>query len=327
MYTFETSNGVNNNRVCSVHFIGAPGTMLAFEFSSFSMATGSCHGTPAECMCLEETVTVRDGLRSDARAVGQSLCGNFEPGRFLLSGNTGRMDIVSTQASSTFTVYVTHLINKVNIKTPANPSFALGSPIQLEWFTDASVGNWAECGTGAPQMSQMHGVGKKTPQDESWNRQYSCARSPASDHGWIGIYRNGTCEDGPMVPHAETDAASVAEGVHAHAYAQGQKPHECYLGYKSIPKRHTRGTVTFEYGKDYFSSGDYSIRFFSGESAGRVCEVLPSSAETDPYEHKRLQCHYSPVSRAEVHVTANRATYSGSTEKSQLPGYERTINY
>jgi hypothetical protein len=329
-YDIGTGNGFNNNRHCSVLFQGPVGTTISFDWTSFALTTthGSCSGTPAECICDgQEGVTIRDGIRDTSRQVGQTMCGTFSPARMLFSGNTARLDVKFAEQSSTFRVWVSFHETKVNLHLPPNPAYALGSDISIPYSVESSVAGWEECDTGAHESAGMHGAGMKQPVDEQWQRRFNCARSPASDHGWIGIYKNGTCEDGPMLAHEITDAHSVHSRVHRNKYAKNQQPHECYLGYRTIPYKETRGTVIFKFGEDYKDAGYYSLRYFSGDSAGTVCEVLPDSKATDPAELKNMQCLYSPISRAEIFVTGDRFTYSGATGLTQLPGYEVTINY
>jgi len=337
-YDVGNSNGVNDHRVCTIKFQGPPGTTLSFDWSAFALQSGLCSGTPLNCNCPTESVTIRDGLREDSQQVGQPLCGSTfnggsVPNRIVFSGNTARIDFEATAETSTFKVWVNHHVTKVNFHLPANPTFALGSDISIDWSLDTSVGGWAECGQGqnsitGGEQSQLHGVGRKTQYDERWQRRFTCARSSQSDHGWIGIYRNGTCEDGAMIPHAVTnDPNSIKAGFRANAYSQGQQPHECYLGYRTIPVKETRGTVIFKFDEDYKHAGWYSLRYFAGDSAGTLCEVLSSSKVYDPENIKNEMCLYEPITRGEIYVTASRSSFSGVTEKSQLPGYERTINY
>jgi hypothetical protein len=336
-YDIGQSNGVNDHRVCTIKFQGPPGTTLSFDWTTVAIQTGSCSfsaGTPSDCVCNQESIAIRDGLRAESQQVGQPICGSTGlPNRIVFSGNTARIDFEAIHQTSTFKVWVNHHYTKVNFHLPANPTFALGSDISIQWSLDSSVGGWDECGSGQNSMpgteqSQLHGVGKKTPQDERWQRRFTCARSSQSDHGWIGIYRNGTCEDGAMIPHATTDnPADIKVGFRANAYSQGQQPHECYLGYRSIPVKETRGTVIFKWNEDYNDAGWYSLRYFAGDSAGTLCEVLATSKVYDPENIKNEQCLYSPVTRGEIYVSADRQSFSGVTERSQLPGYERTINY
>lgn len=343
LYDVGTSNGVNNHRICSIKFQGPPGTTLSFDWQTFSLSTGSCSSdSPLNCDCSDgQSVTIRDGLRDESKQVGQSICGSSfpsgsstvdVPNRIVFSGNTARIDFEATAAASTFSVYVNHHYTRVNFHLPQNPSFALGSDISVKWSISSSAGAWDECGQGQNSMqiseqSQWHGVGAKDNSDH-WQRQYSCARSSQSDHGWIGLYRNGTCETGAMIPHASTDnPADIKVGFRANAYSQGQQPHECWLGYRSIPVKETRGTVIFKWDEDYKDAGWYSLRYFAGDSSGTVCEVLSTSEIYDPNNIKNEQCLYEPITRGEIYVSTDRSSFSGATERSQLPGYERTINY
>jgi len=332
LYTMLPNTAAQQHRVCAVLFQGPPGTTLSFEWPSFSLTTGACvaatSDTPRECACTTESVVIKDGLEATAQQVGQPMCGSFAPQRILFSGNTARIDFEAVDRASAFSVHVNHHYTKVAMHLPPNPTYALGSDIAIPWSIESSFGGWAECGTGTSEQSEMHGVGRKTPGDEQWQRRYECARSSHSDHGWIGIYRNGTCEDGARVPHASdpNDPSDVHVGFRSNAYTSGQQPHECYLGYRSIPMKETRGTVIFKYTEDYQTAGWYSLRYFSGDASGTVCEVIATSMATDPEHTKDQQCLFSPITRGQIYISTDRSTFSGNTQRKNLPGYELTLN-
>lgn len=326
LYTLPPSNGVNNHRVCTITFTSRPGVMLSLHWNSFDIQSGSCSGTPANCNCQGESVTIRDGLRPDAQQVGQPLCGNQLPNNILLSGNTGQINYVGTAETSTFSVWVGHNINRLNFHLPKNPTFKLGSHISVKYSTDTSASPWDECETGPD--TGMHGVGRNP--DGQWQRSYTCARSPSQDHGWVGIYRNGTCESGAMLPHADDpdEPSTLEPGFLAHAFAAGQKPHECYLGYRSIPIKETRGSIIFRYNEDYNEAGYYSLRYFAGDAGGRVCEVQEHGEQVhDPAENKFKHCILEPVAQAVIYVSSDPAGFSGTTQQDQTPGFERYINF
>jgi len=333
MYDMGLSNGVNDHRACAVVFQSPPGTTIMFEWATFHINTGSCSGAPLNCYCGDEHLIIRDGARKDSRQVGQNLCGvSFDeestPANIIFSGNTARIEFVGTIASSTFSIWVAHHFTKVDFKLPENPSFALGNDISIDWVLETSFASWPECNSGVSELSNTKGVGHNpgAPDDEPWTRRLTCARSSAKDHGWIGLYRKGACEKGEFVsvPHTVTnDPSETHPGFSSYEYAQGQRPHDCYLATRTIPIKTTRGSVIFHYGADFHESGWFDLRYFSGDASGTVCEVDDNDPESST---KNKRCLFEPITRGEIYISRDRVSYSGTTQKQQMPGYERTIN-
>jgi len=335
LYELSASNSLNDHRVCGIVFQGPPGTTLRFDWTNFGFITGGCSGSPLTCICDTEHVVIRDGARPDSRQIGQRICGNSfngqaAPNSIIFSGNTARIDVETTMASSTLSIWVSHLVTKVNFENIPNPSFRLGGDITIKWSMESSAASWSKCDSGLSELSNNLGIGEAAnrnlhpdAESEPWSRQLTCARSAASDHGWIGLFRADTCQTGQLVSVAHTiteDPNDTHPGFTSYAYAQGQKPHQCYVAARSIPVKHTRGEVIFHY-PEYREGGWYDLRYFAGDASGIVCEVNDNDPESST---KNKRCLYEPISTMKIYISNDVQSYEGMTLKRQLPGYELT---
>jgi hypothetical protein len=86
----------------------------------------------------------------------------------------------------------------------------------------------------------------------------------------------------------------------------------------------TRGSAIFHYGADFFESGWFDLRYFSGDASGTVCEVDDNDPESST---KNKRCLFEPITTAEIYISRDRASYSGTTQKINLPGYEKTTSW
>jgi len=86
----------------------------------------------------------------------------------------------------------------------------------------------------------------------NWESTINLQTKNQEPNSWIGLFKNGTCND-------NTEWA-----------------HECYVAYQFIEGGVSSGVVRFSQ-KDYKYGGSYDVRFFQGDSRnkqGRVCRGL-----------------------------------------------------
>lgn len=312
MFDIGLGNGVDR-RECDVVIVGPPGSIVAFDWQYF-LTTGTLGLSPSETAtsCHDEYMVLKDGTQEDSRQLGPRWCGNQLPGNVVFSGNTAVVKFSAGAMSSSFRMWVSFHHNHMSFMLPPNPSFQLGSDVHIDWTFSNSAPGWQDC--------------DDDPQND---RTHMCARSGARDHGWVGLYKNGTCE----AEHGENQVAHwlPGEGVdgrgednnriadHTMPYSAGQQLHKCYIAHRSVPIAHTEGTFTFFYGQDYTDGGWYSLRYFAGESGGTVCEA--------PTDELTTQCDFEPIATATIFISPDRSSFSGATLREQLPGFEVTLNF
>jgi len=298
-------NGVDR-RECSVVVMGPPGSIVAFNWNYF-LTTGTKGMSPSESStaCHDEYIVLRDGGDEESRQIGPRWCGNQLPANVVFSGNTAMLEFSASSMSSRFKMWISFHYNHMAFLLPPNPSYQLGSDVHIDWTFSNSAPGWDDC------------------EEEPVSGRHMCARSGARDHGWVGLYRNGTCErehgdqEAFAAPGHGDDLYRLAD--HTMPYSAGQQLHKCYIAHRSVPAGVTTGEFTFYFGQDYQEAGWYSLRYFAGDSSGTVCEA--------PSEELTTQCDFEPIATANIKITPDRSSFSGATLREQLPGYELHINY
>jgi hypothetical protein len=191
---------------CALIFQSPSGTVLSFDWTTFDWGAPGS-GESVKVFPIGEIV---DGAVANA---WDPLYGTALPPRTNFSGNTARIEVIlNVNSSSTFSIWVSHNANRLTFNLPENPAFALGSDISIDY--------------------ELH--------------MARAAVNDREDLGWIGLYANGTCEDGFTA-------------------------HECHLATRSVER--TVGKVSFHW-PDYKTTGAgwYSLRYFAGVHGGTKCE-------------------------------------------------------
>jgi len=139
-------------RQCAFLFQAPPGNVITFDWIEFNMNH-----------CTEDYLILRDGLRAQIPQYGSKLCGAM-PSKTQFTGNTVRVEVLTTQPTSNFKIWVAHNFNRLtfhmNPKHDHNhAAYALGSDIAIRWSLE------------------LHFPGSE-------------------DHGWFGLYNVGACESG-----------------------------------------------------------------------------------------------------------------------------------
>jgi hypothetical protein len=151
-------------RDCTVLFRGPPGSVLAFDWQSFSVGS-----------CAAESVVLKDGWsETHANKVGDTLCGSSSaPTSAYFSGNTARLEMYLL-AGSTFTIWVNHYMNQFSFSIPY-PTFQLGSDITIGYSLSLAQASLST---------------------QSFVEHSPSPSSHPTDSGWVGLFRDGECASG-----------------------------------------------------------------------------------------------------------------------------------
>lgn len=159
-----------------------------------------------------EYVVAKDGMDAHEANVLGNFCGTTIPDPIMFTGHTARLELSMTDSLSTFKIWVNHHPNHLTFELPESPSYALGSDIAIPFS-----------------------MGLDLP--------------VTRDSGWIGLYRDGTCETG-----------------------SGPGAHECHLATMTVGPKQTSGEARF-YFSQYKEVGWYDLRYFAGDASGTTCGV------------------------------------------------------